>query len=43
MNRTGAHSWAGHVSSELCWVGVMGVMMLVVAGVHISAADHHNT
>ena len=40
MNRTRAHSWAGHVSSELCWVGVM---MLVVAGVHISAADHHNT
>ena len=42
MNRTKAHSWAGHVSSELCWGGV-GVMMLVVAGVHISAADHHNT
>ena len=43
MNRTGAHSWAGHVSSELWWGGCYDVMMLVVAGVHISAADHHNT
>ena len=42
MNRTKAHSWAGLGTCQVNCGGA-AVMMLVVAGVHISAADHHNT